>query len=246
MKNRPIKLFLKSLRMDCGLDSIGRDARHSDQRLASWFGFDRVAHVIGMSLVASAFLLAANTASAQYFGLNPAFNQDGNILIADQFNNRVIEANPSGDIVWSFGLGPNDFSSNSIIGVNDAQRVGAFTLMAGTGTPPGVIPQSPNGAADNRVLLVGPYGEIVWQYGQFGQSGDGPDSVEHPGAMHLTFPPRTSSSPIRPTTASLKSTSEGNRLAIPRQRYQRGGPAQRSQFCRVAGKRPYPDRGPGQ
>ncbi|HUD46658.1 MAG TPA: hypothetical protein VMR33_07500 [Candidatus Baltobacteraceae bacterium] len=180
MKNRPIKLFLKSLRMDCGLDSIGRDARHSDQRLASWFGFDRVAHVIGMSLVASAFLLAANTASAQYFGLNPAFNQDGNILIADQFNNRVIEANPSGDIVWSFGLGPNDFSSNTIIGVNDAQRVGAFTLMAGTGTPAGVIPQSPNGAADNRVLLVGPYGEIVWQYGQFGQSGTGPDLLNTP------------------------------------------------------------------
>src|SRR6266851_5240778 len=61
------------------------------------------------------------------------FNTSGDVLIADQFNNRVIEADPSGNIVWSYGLGPNDFSPNSIIGVNDAQRVGRFTLMAGTG-----------------------------------------------------------------------------------------------------------------
>lgn len=99
------------------------------------------------------------------------FNRPGNILISDQFNNRVIEADPAGNIVWSFGLGPNDFSANSIIGVNDAQRVGPFTLMAGTGTPGGVIPQSPGGAPDNRVILVDPSGRIVWQYGQFGQSG---------------------------------------------------------------------------
>src|SRR5215467_1184034 len=77
-------------------------------------------------------------------GAGPAFaggfNTSGNILIADQFNNRVIEADAAGNIVWSFGLGPNDFSASSIIGCNDAQRVGALTLMAGTGTPPGVIP----------------------------------------------------------------------------------------------------------
>ena len=66
-----------------------------------------------------------------------AVNTPGNVLIADQFNNRVIESDPSGNIVWSFGLGPNDFSARSIIGCNDAQRVGGqLTLMAGTGTPP--------------------------------------------------------------------------------------------------------------
>src|SRR5260221_10907448 len=58
-------------------------------------------------------------------------------LIADQFNNRVIEVDHRGNIVWHFGLGPADFSPASIIGVNDAQRVGEFTLMAGTGTPGG-------------------------------------------------------------------------------------------------------------
>lgn len=108
------------------------------------------------------------------------FNHAGDILIADQFNNRVIEITPAGNIVWSFGRGPNDFSPHSIIGCNDAQRVGTFTLMAGTGTPPGVIPQAPNGAVDNRVVLVDPFGRIVWQYGQFGQTGSGPNLLSTP------------------------------------------------------------------
>jgi len=108
------------------------------------------------------------------------FNQPDNILIADQFNNRVIEIDTSGNIVWQYGHGPNDFSRRSVIGVNDAQRVGPFTLMAGTGTPPGVIPQAPNGAADDRVLLVDPNGQIIWQYGEFGVSGAGFNHLNTP------------------------------------------------------------------
>ena len=84
------------------------------------------------------------------------FNKPGNILIADQFNNRVIEAKPDGTIVWQFGLGPNDFSPQSIIGCNDAQRVGPFTLMAELAhlreSSPGT-----DGAMDNRVVLGGSY-----------------------------------------------------------------------------------------
>jgi hypothetical protein len=63
------------------------------------------------------------------------FNQPGNTLISDQFNNRVIEIDRQGQIVWSFGLGPRDFTANSIVGVNDAERIGRNTLMAGTGIP---------------------------------------------------------------------------------------------------------------
>ena len=63
------------------------------------------------------------------------FDKPGNVLITDQFNNRVIEVDSHGKIVWHFGLGPADFSPASIIGCNDAQRVGSLTLMAGTGTP---------------------------------------------------------------------------------------------------------------
>jgi len=119
--------------------------------------------------------------------LSREFNAPGNLLIADQFNNRVIELDPSGNIVWSFGRGPNDFTAQSVIGVNDAQRVGPFTLMAGTGTPAGVIPQAPDGVVDNRVLLVDAYGEIAWQYGQFGQTGSEPNLLNTP--VQCTFLP---------------------------------------------------------
>ena len=105
-------------------------------------------------------------------------------LIADQFNNRVIEVDHRGNIVWHFGLGPSDFSPASVIGVNDAQRVGELTLMAGTGTPGGQ-PEAPNctnpsGCPDDRVLLVDRDGNIVWQYGQFGVAGSGPDQLNVP------------------------------------------------------------------
>lgn len=121
------------------------------------------------------------------------FNRPGNTLIADQFNNRVIEVAPDGNIVWQYGLGPTDFSPNSIIGVNDAQRVGPFTLMAGTGTPGGQ-PEAPNctnpnGCSDNRVILVDPRGKIVWQYGSFGVSGSGPDQLNTP--VQNTWLPNT-------------------------------------------------------
>jgi hypothetical protein len=116
------------------------------------------------------------------------FNHPGNILIADQFNNRVIEVNIRGEIVWSYGLGPHDFTPQSIIGTNDAERVGRKTLMAGTGIPAGVIPEAPpGGVVDNRVILVNKRGNIVWQYGQFGQMGTGFDLLNVP--VQCTFVP---------------------------------------------------------
>jgi hypothetical protein len=115
------------------------------------------------------------------------FNQRGNILITDQFNYRVIEIDRAGKIVWHFGNGPTDFSANSIVGTNDAERVGRLTLMAGTGIPPGVDPLAPNGVADNRVLLVNRDGHIVWQYGQFGVTGFGPNQLNTP--VQNTFLP---------------------------------------------------------
>jgi hypothetical protein len=140
-----------------------------------------------LAAMACAVLLPASSARAQFLGLNPWFNRPGNILIADQFNNRVIEIDKAGDIVWSYGLGPNIFTDKTIIGVNDAERVGPFTLMAGTGTPAGVIPQAPDGAPDNRVILVDEFGRIIWQYGKFGQSGTGPDLLNTP--VQCTFLP---------------------------------------------------------
>ena len=111
----------------------------------------------------------------------------GNVLIADQFNNRVIEVNRRGKILWQFGIGPSDLTDKSIIGVNDAQRVGSLTLMAGTGAPPGTEPNCDNGCADNRVLLVTHAGRVVWQYGQFGVTGAGANELSAP--VQSTFLP---------------------------------------------------------
>jgi hypothetical protein len=135
--------------------------------------------LLGMA-AAAGVTLAGNAAPLESVHLNRNFNRPGNILIADQFNNRVVEIDAAGTILWSFGLGPNDFSPRSIIGCNDAQRVGPLTLMAGTGTPPGLIQQATNGAPDNRVLLVNPAGHIIWQYGQFGQTGSGSNLLSTP------------------------------------------------------------------
>jgi hypothetical protein len=136
----------------------------------------------GGRAVVFAGLLAVGSWAVAIAQGNPRsqFNRDGNILIADQFNNRVIEVTPRGDIVWQFGIGPHDFSPQSILGCNDAQRVGPHTLMAGTGIPPGVDPAAPDGAADNRVILVNPAGHIIWQYGQFGVTGSGPNQLNTP------------------------------------------------------------------
>lgn len=133
--------------------------------------------VFGLLIMAAT---AGSTSVGFAAGVPGAFNQPGNILIADQFNNRVIEVDRKGDIVWSWGLGPTDFSQNSILGVNDAERVGRDTLMAGTGIPAGVDPNCNAGCPDNRVMLVDPSGKIVWQYGQFGVTGSGDDELNAP------------------------------------------------------------------
>jgi len=125
-------------------------------------------------------LEAAQADALHEVGSMHRFNRPGNILISDQFNNRVIEIDKRGDIVWSFGLGPKDISAQSIIGVNDVQRVGALTLMAGTGAPAGSEPLCAAGCPDNRVILVSPRGRIVWQYGQFGVTGADADQLSSP------------------------------------------------------------------
>jgi hypothetical protein len=121
----------------------------------------------------------ASTAVAA--GAGPAaFNTPGNTLISDQFNNRVIEVDTKGNIVWSWGLGPTDVTAKSAVGVNDALRVGTMTLISGTSAPPGTEPKCPSGCADNRVFFVNQAGQIVWQYGTFGVTGSGPNQLNTP------------------------------------------------------------------
>ncbi len=110
-----------------------------------------------------------------------AFNHPGNVLISDQYNNRVIEVTPEGSIVWQFGAGPDDLASGrSPVGVNDAQRVGLLTLVAATGNPGGFGACQPGPCRDNRVMLVDRDENVVWQYGQFGVKGSDQNQLDTP------------------------------------------------------------------
>ncbi len=110
------------------------------------------------------------------------FNTPGDILIADQFNNRVIEVNRHHQVVWRFGNGSSVAGPHSVVGVNDAERVGTLTLISGTGTPPGADPscKAKAGCPDNRVFLVNRFGHIVWQYGMAGVTGAGFNQLNTP------------------------------------------------------------------
>jgi hypothetical protein len=136
----------------------------------------------------AAVLLVASSVLVQAQGNR--FNTPGNILIADQFNNRVIEVNPqTNEIVWQFGNGSSIPGPHSVVASNDSQRVGTLTLIAGTGAPAGSEPSCPNGCPDNRVMLVNPGGQIVWQYGQAGITGSGPNQLNTP--VQNTWLPNT-------------------------------------------------------
>jgi len=134
----------------------------------------------------------SDTCNCNICNASDKFNKSGNILISDQFNNRVIEINQRGDIVWFYGLGPADFTADSIIGVNDAQRIGSKTLMAGSGIPANSVPVSsspnPDPIVDNRVILVDKHKKIIWQYGQFGQTGNGSNLLNAP--VQCTYIPK--------------------------------------------------------
>ena len=58
---------------------------------------------MGTAALLAAFVPA--TASAAGPQNNSGFNQPGNILIADQFNNRVVEVDRQHRVVWHFGDG---------------------------------------------------------------------------------------------------------------------------------------------
>ena len=111
------------------------------------------------------------------------FNMPGNLLITDQYNNRVIEVNPqTKHIVWSFGSG-NGMLCNpgpgAVIGPNDAERLSdGLTLISGTGIGPGI--PGTVACVDNRVIIVNQSGQIVWQYGEAGQTGNGTDLLNVP------------------------------------------------------------------
>jgi hypothetical protein len=115
------------------------------------------------------------------------FNGTGNMIISDQFNNRVIEIDLQGNIVWSFGDGSSVAGPTSIVGPNDVERIGEKTLIAGSGAAAGDEPTCIEDCLDNRVIMVDRSGNIVWQYGQAGVKGAGDNELDTPVAA--TFLP---------------------------------------------------------
>jgi hypothetical protein len=149
--------------------------------------FPRIMFVVGSTLLLGAAgvsrPLGVGAASAAQ---NGGFNQRGDLLVSDQFNNRAVEINPTTkQIVWSFGSGNPTLCNpgpGSIIGLNDAERLSdGLTLLAGTGVPAGSSPVAPGfSCTDNRVIVVNREGEIVWQYGKAGVTGSGPNQLNVP------------------------------------------------------------------
>jgi hypothetical protein len=145
--------------------------------------------VAALSLGGLGTAATAAAAQAAHPGHDSGFNRPGDILIADAFNNRVVEINRDHQVVWHFGNGSDVPGPHSIVGTNDVERVGSLTLIAGTGTPPGADPSCAikAGCPDNRVILVNQAGQIVWMYGKAGVTGFGPDQLNTP--VQNTFLP---------------------------------------------------------
>jgi hypothetical protein len=109
------------------------------------------------------------------------YGTPGNLLIADQLNNRVIELNGSGRIVWHFGTGEPVAGPHTIVAPQTVERIAPNrTLILCGSVPPGTPGYPPEGVIDNRVLVVNRYGRIVWQYGRAGVAGSGPGQLDHP------------------------------------------------------------------
>src|SRR5947209_5953412 len=126
----------------------------------------RLKFVVMVVMMVTVFLLFAGLAASflvfhshvVHASVGSEFNQPGNVLISDQFNNRVIEVDRSKHIIWSFGSGNPSLCNpgpGAIIGLNDAERLSeGLTLLAGTGIPAGASSFMPNGCVDNRVIVV--------------------------------------------------------------------------------------------
>jgi outer membrane protein assembly factor BamB len=140
--------------------------------------------LVAVALTVPTVAIFASAADGQSSSLS-GFNRTGNLLITDQFNNRVIEVNPmTNATVWSYGSNDPTLCNpgpGAIIGPNDAERLaGGLTVMAGTGIPPNASSAMPNGCVDNRVIVVNRAGNIIWQYGRAGVTGSGPNQLNVP------------------------------------------------------------------
>ncbi|HTY47733.1 MAG TPA: hypothetical protein VMB46_08745 [Methanomassiliicoccales archaeon] len=156
-------------------------------------------------LIASMMALAAPAAAAAIS--KPGFNLPGNVLVTDQFNNRVIEINHAGRIAWQYSAGINlaafasrlpngntliTDSGNARIFEVTPQRNVAFTYFTNTSenSNPNPLPTNAVRLRDggtmiadqfnHRVFKIDANKDIVWQYGMTNVVGNTPGLLNAP------------------------------------------------------------------
>jgi outer membrane protein assembly factor BamB len=138
----------------------------------------------------------------------------GDVVISDQFNNRVLVVDRQGSIAWAFGSGSSAPGPKSIVAPNDAEYLvregGDEVLIAGTGAPSGTEPTCcTNSCLDDRVVIVDvASGKVVWEYGGHGDD-TGLGATDNPVTM------RFGSGKLNlPTSARLLATPTGDHVLI--------------------------------
>jgi len=92
---------------------------------------------------------------------------NGNTLIAEASNARVIEVRPDGTIEWQYGVQSCGTGFNQVCSPHDAKRLSnGNTIIADT--------------ANERVIEVDANKNIVWQYGTNGVPGSGSNQLYRP------------------------------------------------------------------
>ena len=98
----------------------------------------RIAFIFGLTLA-----VATTTVFA---GSKPRFDEKGNLLIVDRYNNRIIEVDPvTTNIVWQYEVSVSKTATNWLAGPLDAERFKGRTLIVAGYLPAGVSTNYPDG-----------------------------------------------------------------------------------------------------
>lgn len=137
-------------------------------------------------LMLLAFLFA--TFSVARAGSNPQFDAKGNLVVVDQYNNRIVELDPlTHTIVWQYEVSISKTTTNWLVGPRDAERYKGKTLIVAGDLPAGVSSNYPAGNIASRVFEVDKKGKIKWEYGQTSLTSEGEHDLSNP-AMAVYAP----------------------------------------------------------
>ena len=126
--------------------------------------------------------LALVAATATVFaGSKPKFDERGNVLIVDRYNNRIIELDPlTRTNIWQYEVSVSKAATNWLVGPLDAERFKGRTLIVAGELPAGVSTNYPDGYSASRVFEVNRKGKILWEYGDTSLFRDGDHDLNGP------------------------------------------------------------------